>query len=113
MYWKPYRPNDSAPWNFDRAKHLLRRASLGPTWKELERAVDEGPQKTIDRLFNADVRINGLRDDFADMSQVIGDAAASSSDGNRLKAWWLFRMLFTRSAARTHDVVVAQSLRHQ
>ncbi len=100
MTWKIYKPSDSTPWNFDRAKHLLRRATLGPTWTELERAVDEGPQETVDRILNADCRIDGLRDDFDEISQVIGDAAAGSNDANRLKAWWLFRMLFTPDPLR-------------
>ena len=34
------------------------------------------------------------------MSQIIGDAAAGSDDENRLKAWWLFRMLFTPDPLR-------------
>ena len=100
QHWKPYKPNDSSPWNFDRAKHLLRRAALGPTWSELQRAVKEGPEKSVDRILHSDCRIEGVRDDFADMSEVIGDAAASSSDANRLKAWWLYRMLFTPDPLR-------------
>jgi len=100
QHWKPYKPNDSLPWNFDRAKHLLRRATLGPTWSELQRAVEEGPGKTLERIFAADCRIEGLRADFDEMSQVIGDAAAGSNSGDRLKAWWFFHMLFTPDPLR-------------
>ena len=99
-HWKPYKPNDSMPWNFDRAKHLLRRAMLGPTWAELQRAHKEGPDKTLDRIFTANCRIEGNRDDFDEIAHVIGDAAAGSNSADRLKAWWLFRMLFTPDPLR-------------
>lgn len=100
MNWKRYKPNSILPWNFDRAKHLLRRTTFGPTWAEIQRAADEGPHRTIDRLLRADCRGDGQRDDFDEISQVIGDAAGSSNDPDRLKAWWLFRMLFTPDPLR-------------
>ena len=99
-YWKPYLPNDTQPWTFARAKHLYKRAALGPTWSELQRAVDEGHQTSVDRILRADCRIDGLRDDFEEMSQIIGDAAAGSNDANRLKAWWHYRLLFTPDPLR-------------
>ena len=83
------------PWNLHRAKHLHRRAALGATWSELQRDVADGPEKSVSRLLSGQSRKDGLRDDFEEMSEIIGDAAASSNDANRLKAWWLFRMLFT------------------
>lgn len=95
QHWKQYSPSAAMPWNLQRAKHLYRRASLGGTWSELHRAVQEGHQQSVDRLLSAASRIDGLRHDFEEMSQIIGDAAAGSSDASRLKAWWLFRMLFT------------------
>lgn len=92
--WKPYVPSASQPWDMQRAKHLHRRAALGATWDELQRSVDEGPKQSIDRLLNGSARIHGQRDGFEELSNVIGDSAAASHDPNRLKAWWLFRMLF-------------------
>lgn len=99
-HWKPYIPSPSQPWNFDRAKHLHRRASFGATWSELMRDEADGPEKSIVRLLNGTSRVDGLRDDFEEISQVIGDSAAGSDDERRLKAWWLFRMLFTPDPLR-------------
>ena len=98
--WKPYKPSAALPWNFHRAKHLHRRASFGATWSELQRDTTDGPEKSVSRLLNGSSREDGQRADFEEMSQVIGDAAAASGDENRLKAWWLFRMLFTPDPLR-------------
>jgi uncharacterized protein (DUF1800 family) len=40
-------------------------------------------------------RINGLPESFESTADLLGDAAAGSSDAERLKAWWLYRMVFT------------------
>ena len=93
--WKAYVPSSSMPWNLHRAKHLHRRAAFGATWAELQRDVADGPEKSISRLLTGRTRQDGLRDDFDEMAQILGEAAAASNDANRLKAWWLFRMLFT------------------
>ena len=98
--WKPYTPSSSQPWNFARAKHLHRRAAFGATWSELQRDTADGPEQSVSRLLDGRPRIDGQRGDFEQMSQIIGDAATGSSDENRLKAWWLFRMLFTPDPLR-------------
>ena len=98
--WQPYTPSAAVPWNFDRAKHLHRRASFGATWSELKRDAAVGPDKSVSRLLHGKSRVDGQRDDFEEMSRIIGDAAAGSDDENRLKAWWLFRMLFTPDPLR-------------
>ena len=100
MLWKPYAPSSSQPWNLRRAKHLHRRASLGATWRELQRDIADGHEKSVARLLAGKSRIDGQSDDFDEMSEIIGDAAAGSNDANRLKAWWLFRMLFTADPLR-------------
>ena len=94
-HWNRYSPSPASPWNFERVKHLHRRAALGATWSELQRDLADGHDKSISRLLTGKSRIDGQRDDFDEMSTIIGDAAAGSNDANRLKAWWLFRMLFT------------------
>ena len=98
--WKPYQSSAELPWNFARAKHLHRRASFGATWSELQRDAAAGPEQAVSRLLFAETRKEGQRDDFEEISQIIGDSAADSSDENRLKAWWLFRMLFTPDPLR-------------
>ncbi len=98
--WKPYVASPAMPWKLLRANHLHRRAAFGATWSELQRDVGDGPEKSVSRLLAGEARSDGLRDDFEEISQVIGEAATSSSDANRLKAWWLFRMLFTPDPLR-------------
>jgi len=54
------------------------------------RDVQEEPEAAIDRMLDA-----RTSPDFEKMSTVICDAAVGSGDITRLKAWWLYRMLFT------------------
>lgn len=48
---KPYIPTSTNPWNAEKAAHLLRRTVIGVKPDEIERAVQEGFTKTIERLF--------------------------------------------------------------
>jgi len=41
----------NGPWNFSSAAHLLRRTTFGPTKAEINQAVEEGMENTIERLF--------------------------------------------------------------
>ena len=93
--WKPYVPSPELPWNFQRAKHLHRRASFGATWSELNRDVKDGVDAAVNRLLSGRSRESGLREDFDEIAKIIGDNAVGSNDANRLKAWWLFRICFT------------------
>ena len=87
--WAAYEPDDRRPWNLARAAHLYRRAAFGADWTELQQALAEGPQKTVDRLLRpvADVEAFNRRYDDSE------DLAAGSLDG--LRAWWLRRMIET------------------
>jgi hypothetical protein len=93
--WTPYRPTSDAPWNLERAWTLRRRAGFGATWAELERDVADGPGGAIDRILKGGCRRDGIPDDFARTADLLGDAAAGSSDPRRLQAWWVYRMLVT------------------
>ena len=48
--WAPYKPDNARPWSLRWAAHLYRRAAFGATWDQLQRAVAEGPSRTIDKL---------------------------------------------------------------
>jgi uncharacterized protein (DUF1800 family) len=114
--WAPYEPNDEAPWNRERVVHLHRRAGFAATWEEIERDLHDGPQRSVDRVLavghqeppakpgaadelgNAEApgSAGGSgREDFEAMARTIGDAAVASGNPNRLKAWWIYRMLFS------------------
>lgn len=43
----------SGPWGFDQAKHLLRRAMIGPDKEQIKQAVQDGLSVTINKLFAA------------------------------------------------------------
>jgi uncharacterized protein (DUF1800 family) len=87
--WAPYEPSPRCPWTLARAAHLLRRAGFGPTWTELQQALRDGPQRTVDRLLrppaDAEEALRALdRDD---------QAAAASGAADALRPWWLRRLL--------------------
>ncbi|TWT94137.1 hypothetical protein Pla108_38490 [Botrimarina colliarenosi] len=86
--WRLYEPSDSAPWDLQRVVHLHRRAGFGADWETLQRDLGEGPEAAIDRLLKPQVD-----EGFERLAATIGDAATASGNPNRLKAWWVFRML--------------------
>jgi uncharacterized protein (DUF1800 family) len=86
--WAPFQPDATRPWDLRLAAHLYRRAAFGGTWPELQRALSEGPQATIDRLLQPSpeaAAFNRLYDDY--------ENAAASSGGYGSQAWWLRRMI--------------------
>jgi uncharacterized protein (DUF1800 family) len=89
--WARYRPNAQRPWTLALAGHVYRRAAFGADWSQLQQALRDGPQKTIDRLLEpeADVQtFNRTHDDY--------DArAAGGESADNLRAWWLRRMIDT------------------
>jgi uncharacterized protein (DUF1800 family) len=92
--WAPYEPSDAAPWSRKRVVHLHRRAGYAATWAEIERDLANGPRAAIDRLLKPQPD-RERAENFETMARTIGDAAAASNSPNRLKAWWLYRMLFS------------------
>jgi uncharacterized protein (DUF1800 family) len=92
--WRPYEPSDATPWNRQRVVHLHRRAGFAANWTELERDLADGPHAAIDRLTRRTPESEPAKN-FEAMARTIGDAAAASNSPNRLKAWWLYRMLFS------------------
>jgi hypothetical protein len=93
--WQPYLPNDSAPWNLRRALHLHRRAGFAGNWKEIQRSLHDGPDRSIQRFLDGKVSDPFLNEDFDALAELLGKGAVSSGREEQLKAWWLFRMIFT------------------
>src|SRR5262245_41497038 len=93
-YWSPYVPSKDAPWNLRRVVHLHRRAGFAATWSELQRDLADGPGPSIDRLLTGKARSQGVPDGFEETAGLLADAAVASRAPDRLKAWWLYRMLF-------------------
>src|SRR5437763_13124358 len=92
--WRAYTPSDRAPWNLRRVVHLHRRAGFAATWEEIQRDLADGPKASIDRIVTGKARSQGVPQDFAKTAALLGNAAAASGDPARLKAWWIYRMLF-------------------
>ena len=93
--WVAYQPTEDEPWNLRRVVHLHRRAGFAAAWSLLQRDFADGPSAAVDRLVLVDTSRGNGETDFALMSRMIGDAAEASNNPNRLKAWWLYRMLLS------------------
>ncbi|NQU23296.1 MAG: DUF1800 domain-containing protein [Candidatus Nealsonbacteria bacterium] len=89
LAWKRYEPDDRRPWNLALAGHLYRRAGFGGDWSQLQAALADGPQRTIDKLLQPP-------DDLATFNRDC-DAYAASTGGDvaALRPWWLRRMIGT------------------
>jgi uncharacterized protein (DUF1800 family) len=87
--WAPYEPTASDPWDLRKAAHLHRRAGFGATWAELQRDLPGGPAASVDRLLQPPEPTDEER-------QIVGllrQGVLDTNDPERLKAWWLYRML--------------------
>jgi uncharacterized protein (DUF1800 family) len=93
--WDPYEPTESAPWNLRRVVHLHRRAGFAAPWNMLQRDLHEGPEASVGRLLQGQLRTAVSPEDFESLARTIGDAACASGSADRLKAWWFYRMLHT------------------
>jgi hypothetical protein len=93
--WAPYVPDEKAPWNLRRVVHLHRRAGFAATWTEIQRDLKDGPKASLDRLLAGQAYRGSVPADFARAADVLGGAAGDSGEPMRLRAWWVYRMLFS------------------
>jgi len=87
--WATYQPNAQQPWNLTQAGHLFRRAAFGANWDQLQQALSEGPQRTVDKLLKPQA------DTTAFNSTYDGYESSAASSTGSLQAWWLRRMIQT------------------
>ena len=92
--WARYVPDADAPWDLGRVVHLHRRAGFAATWDEIRRDLKDGPEPSIDRLLAGKARARGVPDGFAAFADRLADLALAAPEPNRLKGWWVYRMLF-------------------
>ena len=92
--WARYVPDEAMPWDLRRVVHLHRRAGFGATWDEIQRDLKDGPGPSIDRLLAGKARARGVPDGFAAFADRLADLALAAPEPNRLKGWWVYRMLF-------------------
>src|SRR6266852_1239530 len=94
--WAPFEPTADDSWDLSRVAHLHRRGGFGATRAELERDLKEGPRASVDRLLKP-------AEASADEKQVLESlrqGVLESRDDERLKAWWLYRVLFGSDVLR-------------
>jgi hypothetical protein len=92
--WAPYVPDETMPWDLRRCVHLHRRAGFATTWDELRRDLTDGPEPSIARLLEGNARSRGVPDGFPAFADRLADLALAAPEPNRLKGWWVYRMLF-------------------
>src|SRR5208337_4679608 len=95
--WSPFRPDEANPWNLRRVVHLHHRAGFAATWAEIQRDLAEGPERSIERLLEGQVRPPGAPnlESFERTSALLAESAVAAREPGRLKAWWFYRMLFS------------------
>ena len=86
--WSEYQPDSQRPWNLAQAGHLYRRAAFGATWDQLQQALSDGPQRTLDKLLRPQA-------DIAAFNREHDEYESSSGSANALRAWWLRRIILT------------------
>ncbi len=91
--WAPFEPDTRTPWDLRRVVHLHRRAGFAATWAEIQRDLKAGPTASIDRLLKGNASEHSPTG-FAATADLLADAAVSAGEIGRLKAWWVYRMLF-------------------
>ncbi len=89
--WTPYQPDTRRPWNLRWAGHLYRRAAFGATWDQLQQALSDSPQRTIDKLLQPDADTVTFNDTYNNYES----ASTDSNSTDTLRAWWLRRMIHT------------------
>ncbi len=83
-----FQPDQDGPFDAVRAAHLLRRSGFGAAPAEVARVVDDGLDRTVDRL---------LASDYDPATEELDGivAAVSAGDVGGLAAWWVSRMVRT------------------
>jgi hypothetical protein len=88
--WDVYQPTPDDRWDPGKVAHLHRRAGFGATWAELVRDRKDGPTRSVDRLIEPRRMTTEERKILDDLRKGVVD----SKDTDRLKAWWLYRVLW-------------------
>lgn len=85
---EPFHPS-RRKWSRRDATHLLWRCAAGATPAEIDRAVEDGMEKTVARMTTAQTE----SEDFIATSKLLRRSALDSGNINSLKNWWLYRFL--------------------
>src|SRR5262249_50454724 len=94
--WAPFEPTGSDPWDLPKAAHLHRRAGFGATRARLESDVKDGPAASVGRLLRPPARAGAKHRVLHSRRR----GALAPRDADRLKAWWLYRVLYDSDPLR-------------
>ncbi len=87
--WAPYVPSPDRPWNLALAGHVWRRAGFSGNWRQLQQALADGPQRTVDRLLSPGAEAAQFERSFS------AECSAPARSVDELSAWWLRRMILS------------------
>lgn len=90
--WAPFEPVPDDPWDLAKVAHLHRRGGFGATWAELQRDLKAGPMASVNRLLNPPAPLPQDQE----MLDCLRDGVRNSADSRieRLKAYWLYRIVY-------------------
>ena len=94
--WAPYQPTPQDPWDLRKVAHLHRRAGFGAAWAELQRDLKDGPEASVERL----LKPRSMTTDEKQVLDSLRQGVLESNDPDRLKAWWLYRILYDPDTLR-------------
>ena len=92
--WQPYRPTPETPWNLKRVVHLHRRAGFAATWPEIQRDLQDGPARSVERLLSGKSRDATIPPDFSARAERLAATAVAAARPGEMGAAWMYRMLF-------------------
>jgi uncharacterized protein (DUF1800 family) len=93
--WKPWQPDDRNPWNLKWAGHLYRRAAFGASWSELQAAVRDGPEETLQKLLHGTPGLAEFDQLMDSLAPSVQNFNQPNDPNNDLQGWWLYRMIYT------------------
>jgi uncharacterized protein (DUF1800 family) len=96
--WAPYEPDAKCPWDLGKVAHLYRRAGFGATWSEINRDLLAGPAASVNRLLEPPEDLPAERQVIDGLRVGISNAADLRVE--RLKAYWLYRIVFGGDSLR-------------
>jgi uncharacterized protein (DUF1800 family) len=94
--WAPFEPTDKDPWDAARVAHLHRRAGFGATRADATRDLKDGPKASVDRF----LKPRALSADEQSILDSLRQGVLETNDADRLKAWWLYRVLYDPDSLR-------------
>ena len=92
----PYEPSKAEPFDRKRAAHLARRAAFAASANELDWMVEQGLDKSFERLLNSEDEEKR----FGEILSLVEGQLLDLSRSDGIQSWWLYRMVESRAPVR-------------